>query len=118
MESNFLCTSLTDYLSIIVSVHQNGKLISNGKVSTGLAELKAVVHDPHGFFQGSVITYVWVLNDGTPAKVTTSSTIEYTFTREGLFLLQISASLKKNGKLYDGKTSFYVSIRGINFFRL
>ena len=85
---------------------------------TGLAELKAVVHDPHGFFQGLVITYVWILNDGTPAKVTTSSTIKYTFTKEGLFLLQISASLRKNGKLYEGKIEFYVSVKGINSFRL
>jgi len=108
---NSSSVQVIDYLSINVSVHQNGKLISNGKVRTGLAELKAVVHDPHGFFQGLVITYVWILNDGTPAKVTTSSTIKYTFTKEGLFLLQISASLRKNGKLYEGKIEFYVSVK-------
>ena len=94
-------------------MYQNGLLIINKKLNTGAAKIKAHIHDPSGFFEGTIARYIWTFNDGTSTKVTQWNEIDHSFLSEGLFLVQVSASLKKNGKLYKGETSFYISIKGI-----
>ena len=108
----------TDHITIKVHVYQNGRLVTDGNLHTGDAKMKASIHDPSGFFKGTAISYTWVFNDGSHAAVTTVANIEHTFTKEGLFFVQISASLKKYGRLYEGKTSFYLKIKGISLFML
>ena len=98
-------------------MYQNGRLITDGNLHTGVAKMKATIHDPGGFFKGTVISYTWVFNDKSQSTVTTVDNIEHTFTTEGLFFVQISASLKKDGRVYNGKTSFYLKIKGIGLFR-
>lgn len=108
----------TDYLSINVNIEQNNHLIKDWKINTGVVKLKAHIHDPSGFFEGSVTRYEWIFNDGSSAKVTTLNEIEHVFEAEGLFLIQVSASIKKNGKLYNGKTSVNCNVKGIDFFNV
>ena len=78
-----------------------------------MANLLANIHDPSNFFKGLIVHFTWIFNDGTPTKFTTWNSMDHTFKSEGLFYIQISSTLKKDGKLYTGKTSIYVSVKGM-----
>ena len=106
----FLC--FADYLTINLVLNQDNKLVSNKKLHLGSATLTAKIHDPSNFFDGSIVHYTWIFNDGSPTQLTTWKNVDHVFRKEGLFLIQVSSNLWKNGRLYSGKKSIYVTLQG------
>eukprot|EP00794_Sanderia_malayensis_P008800 gene8800-9741_t len=102
---------VTDYLLIKIHIKQSNKVIKDSIIHLGTSLFTASLHDPSHYFRGSDIQYNWMFKDGTPTVKTFKSTTEHTFLKEGLYYIQNSVSVSKNGKTYTGEASLYLEVK-------
>ncbi len=103
-----------DELKVILSVNQNSKTIENRNIFLGMCELKATINELSHYLRGAKTEYYWILNDVKVVKEKTLiNHVKHNFTKEGNFLVEVSASVTKNGMVYIGHGSIHVETKGI-----